>query len=674
MTDQLVIAGTILDPKVLPSWDRAKLSPAEAAYDGQIGVGSVAVRDTGSYSVYSGRRITFQTAGGSDKLLKEDGGALLLETGDHILLDETATVIFDGFRGMLTRTRPDDDALKRLNTYAWQDNNLLLTRRRVAGWSRPAELDRDRVLAAMATFCPLVDTSTYVPNTNTVMLPAKDYTDTDLLEVFADASDMSAKTYFVDRDRKLHYHLLEENVGFNASISITDSGADGVSSFAPSRPTYTGDPYDLANDLLITGATTSVVDVNDSTSQTNHDADGLLHQDIENDPDSDDNTDLTNLGTAALATRANDRETYRLTLENLPAPTLQAGMLITVTSSVLGLSSQAIRIAGTQWQTPAPGVWSVELDLGSPPRVPGELREQKRSTTVPSPGTVDLGAFGDGVRPIAILSSLPSLPDDNYPIGAVIFLTADGKLYRNVAGAWSRDADGADIIAGSITTSQIAAGAITAALIDVTQLDAITANMGTLTAGLIHDAANRIFLDLTNQYLRVNDGTRDRVIAGAIGGGDFGLKVSNGSGTVIIDGTSDIFKIYATGTLTISLTGRTDNQTSVTLSGLGTLATPGVIIALMSYSSVSAADAAAAGTTRWPVEPQLLGDQYWMAGSSGGATNQQFVFLHQAAHAAMGTALDGSSHQFVIMTAALNIASSTYYYYGRYYVLAETAL
>lgn len=68
--------------------------------------------------------------------------------------------------------------------------------------------------------------------------------------------------------------------------------------------------------------------------------------------------------------------------------------------------------------------------------------------------------FADDIRPVAVVAALPTLPDTDYPEGSFAFLTTDGKLYRNVADAWTKSVDGADIIADSITAGSIAAGAI----------------------------------------------------------------------------------------------------------------------------------------------------------------------------------------------------------------------
>ena len=43
--------------------------------------------------------------------------------------------------------------------------------------------------------------------------------------------------------------------------------------------------------------------------------------------------------------------------------------------------------------------------------------------------------------PPEVVTSLPALPDANYPIGMIVFLTTDGKLYRNYNNAWTSAVD-----------------------------------------------------------------------------------------------------------------------------------------------------------------------------------------------------------------------------------------
>jgi len=96
-----------------------------------------------------------------------------------------------------------------------------------------------------------------------------------------------------------------------------------------------------------------------------------------------------------------------------------------------------------------------------------------------TPGTVDITPFASSIRPVAIVAELPSLPNATYPVGACVVLTTNGKLYRNVADAWTAAVPTADLT-GTITGDQIAANTITAAKIAA---DTITA--GQIAAGAI---------------------------------------------------------------------------------------------------------------------------------------------------------------------------------------------
>ena len=74
-------------------------------------------------------------------------------------------------------------------------------------------------------------------------------------------------------------------------------------------------------------------------------------------------------------------------------------------------------------------------------------------------GSVTITKFADGLEPVSIVTSLPTLPDTNYPSGAVVVLTTDGLLYRNNNGTWQKVVDAADL-SGEIQAAQIAAGSI----------------------------------------------------------------------------------------------------------------------------------------------------------------------------------------------------------------------
>ena len=59
------------------------------------------------------------------------------------------------------------------------------------------------------------------------------------------------------------------------------------------------------------------------------------------------------------------------------------------------------------------------------------------------------------------------------------------------------------ILAAAITAGKLAAGAVKAEALDVATLSAITANLGTVIAGLARDAASKFVIDLTNRYIRI---------------------------------------------------------------------------------------------------------------------------------------------------------------------------
>ena len=157
-----------------------------------------------------------------------------------------------------------------------------------------------------------------------------------------------------------------------------------------------------------------------------------------------------------------------------------------------------------------------------------------------------------------------------------------------------------------------------------------------------------------------------RVQMGKLPSGDYGLRVVGPDGsTVIIDGTSNMFKILATGTQdTGSIATDSTASVSVTLTALGTFSTTPAHISFLANGTTSAAN-------------QHLGyfltnvSEKWVSGSNGGATDQDVVIPNRLAEA--HSSLDGSS-QAVVTVAGWNRASTDVTYYHRYYVLQETAL
>jgi hypothetical protein len=96
--------------------------------------------------------------------------------------------------------------------------------------------------------------------------------------------------------------------------------------------------------------------------------------------------------------------------------------------------------------------------------------------------TAAVGSAEGGVEPVA---ALPTLPDADYPVGSVVYLTTDGKLYRNVADAWTKAVDGGDITASTITGDKILAGEIETSHMAANSIDGDRITAGTLDAAKI---------------------------------------------------------------------------------------------------------------------------------------------------------------------------------------------
>ena len=76
------------------------------------------------------------------------------------------------------------------------------------------------------------------------------------------------------------------------------------------------------------------------------------------------------------------------------------------------------------------------------------------------PGTIDLPSFAETIRAPVVADTLPTLPSATYPEGSLVFLTTNGKLYRNVANAWTAEVAAVDLVANWLTAGAIAVGAI----------------------------------------------------------------------------------------------------------------------------------------------------------------------------------------------------------------------
>lgn len=130
--------------------------------------------------------------------------------------------------------------------------------------------------------------------------------------------------------------------------------------------------------------------------------------------------------------------------------------------------------------------------------------------------TASVASADGGISPVA---SLPVLPSTSYPVGSFVYLTTDGKLYRNVANAWTAAVPTTDLT-GQITETQItdlaistpklAANAVTAAKIAAGTITAAEIAADTITANQIAAGA------ISASELAANSVVAGKIAAGTI--------------------------------------------------------------------------------------------------------------------------------------------------------------
>jgi len=157
-----------------------------------------------------------------------------------------------------------------------------------------------------------------------------------------------------------------------------------------------------------------------------------------------------------------------------------------------------------------------------------------------------------------------------------------------------------------------------------------------------------------------------RVQLGKLPSGDYGLRVVSSDGsTVIIDGTSNMFKIAANGTLSLTQADETEGETSVTLPGLGAQATTPGHISFFSDGNANT-DRRFLGAF-WPAAQE----DSWVAAILNGSAVRRAVTLNVAGVA--WTTLDASNLVQVFLRLANHTSGSTTIYH-RYYVLQESSI
>jgi hypothetical protein len=172
-------------------------------------------------------------------------------------------------------------------------------------------------------------------------------------------------------------------------------------------------------------------------------------------------------------------------------------------------------------------------------------------------------------------------------------------------------------------------------------------------AGIGSGRGTGVITPSTSAGIVVSDANAvDRVLLGDLGNNDYGLKVTSSDGsTVIIDGTSDMFRIVASGTLTATFNAAPSAHIStVTLSSLGSFSTQPVVL--------------------------------WVVGTDNTSTAQRSIGIQLSVNGAAGTIAffaEGYSslsagQLAVAVQATSNTVNPGTTAAGRYYVLVQVAI
>lgn len=216
---------------------------------------------------------------------------------------------------------------------------------------------------------------------------------------------------------------------------------------------------------------------------------------------------------------------YDLVWSASPDGDYRDSTILEATSNNRALATELVTVAGTRFSRTGLA--------GSVSRwywVRHNDRTGNESTYFPSSATagvtaVTLALGGGGVRTVADATTITAAPGSNPPGGDdywAVYSEHDDKIYRwtPAAGAYSRAADGGDLIAGSVAADKIA----------VAQLSAISADLGEVTAGSIDIGGGQFAVDEDGnvQIRSAATGQRTEI-------SNTGVKVYNADGDLVVE-------------------------------------------------------------------------------------------------------------------------------------------
>jgi hypothetical protein len=276
----------------------------------------------------------------------------------------------------------------------------------------------------------------------------------------------------------------------SAPFDLKESQDAGVGEIAPLWQNFSHQSSwaNRANRVTVlgvatTGGTRVTATVNDTGSQATY---GVISRTI-TDTNILSTGEATARGNVELANYANPQVSGRFqTRTDGFAP----GQSITITMPSERISEACfIRAVEWAWETPEDVTYTCEYGQFSAnlirrlQQIQQDSKEKPQvAIAIPAPAVIAPSHFSSTIEPVHLVSSLPTLPDSNYPNNSVVVLTTTGKLYRNLAGSWSAAVATTDLT-GTITNTQIADDSISTPKLQANSITAAKIGAGEVTAG-----------------------------------------------------------------------------------------------------------------------------------------------------------------------------------------------
>ena len=401
------------------------------------------------------------------------------------------------FGGQIVRTEPRvrKGSLKSEYDCSCQDYTFLLDG---AITSSESYLDKDDSFVIADLF------SKYLPSISVAGISTIEHLDSvafdgvTLKAAMTTIAKLTGAAWFVGADKRLYYYV---PASVPAAFSLSDSPNNLTSFRYKKDPQFISEITALANKVTVFGAigpggVVVTYTAQDAASQTTY---GVLARPVTD-------RQIQTLGEAQLraeyelAQYAWPRVSGNLTFwtdgidigQAVPVVCVAAG--INATYVVNRLSIKQISNTLTEY-TADLGTYRADLA-----EILRRMDDQSKPTvatpiSIPAIGTVTNDSLGASLGLVFIGNVLPTLPDPNYPVDCVFFLTTDRKVYRRDGNLWTCSVFNADldrVTANRIVVTNADIESLAATKITAGSLDAAVINTGDLSANNIVSGTLRV--------------------------------------------------------------------------------------------------------------------------------------------------------------------------------------